>query len=59
VQARSSSWILTGALSGSGDSIKKDNTVRFTEIESKKGKIGLLEGSQVVKTGLELIKSQM
>src|SRR3970040_65037 len=43
----------------SGDLIKKDNTVRFTEIESKKGKIGLLEGSQVVKTGLELIKSQM
>ena len=43
----------------SGDSIKKDNTVRFTEIESKKGKIGLLEGSQVVKIGLGLIKSQM
>ena len=43
----------------SGESIKKDQTVRVTEEEAKKGSIGLLEGSQVVKTGLQLIKSQM
>jgi len=43
----------------SGDLIKKDETVRYTETESKKGKIGLLEGSQVVKTCLEIIKSKM
>jgi len=43
----------------SGDSIKKDNSKRFTEEEAKKGIIGLLEGSQVVTTSLQLIKSQM
>jgi 2,3-bisphosphoglycerate-independent phosphoglycerate mutase len=43
----------------SGDLIKKDETIRYTETESKKGKIGLLEGSQVVKTCLEIIKSKM
>ena len=43
----------------SGDQIEKDSTERYTEAEAKKGKIGMLEGSQVVKTGLELIKSKM
>jgi 2,3-bisphosphoglycerate-independent phosphoglycerate mutase len=43
----------------SGESIKKDQTVRVTEEEAKKGSIGFLEGSQVVKTCLQLIKSQM
>lgn len=43
----------------SGDLIEKDATVRYTEAEAKKGKIGLLEGSQVVNTGLNLIKSKM
>ena len=43
----------------SGESIKKDQTVRVTEEEAKKGSMGLLEGSQVVKTCLQLIKSQM
>ena len=43
----------------SGDLIEKDGTERYTETEAKKGKIGLLEGSQVVKTSLELIKSKM
>jgi 2,3-bisphosphoglycerate-independent phosphoglycerate mutase len=43
----------------SGESIKKDQTVRVTEEEAKKGSIRLLEGSQVVKTCLQLIKSQM
>lgn len=42
----------------SGDSIKKDEAVRYTEVEAKKGTIGLLEGSQVVRKSLELIKSQ-
>ncbi len=41
----------------SGDFIKSDETVRFTESEAKKGKLGLLEGAQVVKTSLEQIKS--
>ena len=42
----------------SGESIKNDQTVRFTEEEAKKGSLGFLEGSQVVKTCLQLIKSQ-
>ena len=43
----------------SGDSIKKDGTVRVTENEAKKGSIGLIEGVQVVKTALDLIKSEI
>jgi len=42
----------------SGDSIKDDGTVRVTENEAKKGSIGLIEGAQVVKTALNLIKSE-
>ncbi len=41
----------------SGYTVKKDNTKRVTEAEAKKGSIGLIEGSQVVATGLKLIKS--
>ena len=41
----------------SGDSVKKDGTVRFTEQEAKKGKIGLLAGADVIKTAIRLIKS--
>ena len=41
----------------SADSIKDDGTVRVTESEAKKGSIGLIEGAQVVKTSLDLIKS--
>jgi 2,3-bisphosphoglycerate-independent phosphoglycerate mutase len=40
----------------SGDSVKKDTSVRFTEKNAKIGSIGLLEGAQVVKTALQLIK---
>lgn len=40
----------------SGDHIKKDNCARFTEKNAKIGSIGLLEGSQVLKTALQLIK---
>jgi len=43
----------------SKDSIKKDQTKRMTEAEAKKGNIGLLEGVQVVKTALDLIKSEI
>jgi 2,3-bisphosphoglycerate-independent phosphoglycerate mutase len=43
----------------SGDSIKKDGTLRVTENEAKKGSIGLIEGVQVVKTALDLIKSEI
>ena len=43
----------------SGDSIKKDGTVRVTENEAKIGSIGLIEGVQVVKTALDLIKSEI
>ena len=46
-------------LLASGDFIKKDKTSRFTEIEAKKGNIGLIEGAEVVTTALNLIKSQM
>jgi len=41
----------------SGDMITNDATQRFTEAEAKKGAIGLIEGAQVVKTGIELFKT--
>ena len=41
----------------SGDMITNDDTKRFTEEEGKKGTIGLIEGAQVVKTGIELFKT--
>ena len=41
----------------SGDIITNDDTQRYTEIEAKKGAIGLIEGVQVVKTGINIIKS--
>jgi len=41
----------------SGDMITNDDTHRFTEAEAKKGAIGLIEGAQVVKTGIELFKT--
>lgn len=40
----------------SGNSIKKDGTTRFTEEQAKKGKIGLLAGSNVIKTAINLIR---
>ena len=43
----------------SKDSIKKDETKRMTETEAKKGNIGFIEGVQVVKTALDLIKSEI
>ncbi|WP_316505440.1 alkaline phosphatase family protein [Nitrosopumilus sp.] len=42
----------------SGDFIKNDGTTRMTEEQAKKGSIGLLQGAEVVKKSLELIKSQ-
>ena len=41
----------------SGDMITNDDTQRFTEAEAKKGTIGLIEGVQVVKTGIDLFKT--
>ena len=41
----------------SGDMITNDDTQRFTEAEAKKGAIGLIEGAQVVKTGIDLFKT--
>ena len=41
----------------SGDFINSDDTVRFTEDDAKRGKLGLLEGAQVVETALNQIKS--
>jgi len=38
--------------------ITNDNTQRFTETEAKKGKIGLIDGAQVITTGIDIIKSQ-
>ncbi len=43
----------------SKDSIKKDQAKRMTEAEAKKGNIGLIEGVQVLKTALDLIKSEI
>ena len=42
----------------SGNKIKNDGSQRFTESDGSKGKIGLLEGAQVVNTALDIIKSQ-
>ena len=41
----------------SGNMITNDDTQRFTEIEAKKGAIGLIDGVQVVKTGIDLFKT--
>jgi 2,3-bisphosphoglycerate-independent phosphoglycerate mutase len=40
----------------SADSVKKDSSSRFTETNAKIGSIGLLEGAQVLKTALQLIR---
>ena len=42
----------------SGDMVTNDDTQRFTEIEAKKGRIGLIDGAQVITTGIGVIKSQ-
>ena len=42
----------------SGGMIQNDNSQRFTENEAKLGKIGVIAGAQVVKTAINLIKSQ-
>ena len=42
----------------SGDRIRNDGTTRMTEKQAKMGSIGLLEGSGVLRTALELVKSQ-
>ncbi len=42
----------------SGGKTNTDQTNRFTETEAKKGSIGLIEGEQVVRTALKLIKFQ-
>ena len=41
----------------SGNMIANDDTQRFTETEAKKGAIGLIDGVQVVKTGIDLFKT--
>ena len=41
----------------SGNMITNDNSQRFTEEEGKNGAIGLIEGAQVVKTGIDLFKT--
>ena len=41
----------------SADFVTPDETVRFTESEAKKGRLGLLEGASVVKTAIGQIKS--
>jgi len=42
----------------SGNMITNDDTHRFTETEAKKGRIGLIDGAQVITTGIDIIKSQ-
>ena len=42
----------------SGDMVTNDDAQRFTETEAKKGKIGLIDGAQVITTGIDVIKSQ-
>ena len=40
----------------SGDMVKNDGSERYTEINSKNGRIGLIEGSQVIKKSIDIIK---
>ena len=42
----------------SGDFIRNDGTTRMTEVQAKKGSIGMLQGAEVVTKSLDLIKSQ-
>ena len=42
----------------SGNMVTSDDTQRFTETEAKKGRIGLIDGAQVITTGIDVIKSQ-
>jgi len=42
----------------SGNMIPNDDSQRFTEQEAKIGKIGLIDGVKVIKTGIDIIKSQ-
>ena len=42
----------------SGDMVTNDDTQRFTETEAKKGRIGLIDGAQVITIGIDVIKSQ-
>ena len=42
----------------SGDMVTNDDTQRFTEIEAKNGRIELIDGAQVITTGIDVIKSQ-
>ena len=42
----------------SGDMVTNDDTQRFTETEAKKGRIELIDGAQVITTGIDVIKSQ-
>ena len=42
----------------SGNMVTNDDTQRFTETEAKKGRIGLIDGAQVITTGISVIKSQ-
>ena len=42
----------------SGDMVTNDDTQHFTEIEAKKGRIELIDGAQVITTGIDVIKSQ-
>ena len=42
----------------SGDMVTNDDTQRFTETEAKKGRIELIDGAQVLTTGIDVIKSQ-
>ena len=42
----------------SGNMVTNDDTQRFTETEAKKGRIGLIDGAQVITTGIGVIKSQ-
>ena len=37
--------------------ITNDDSQRFTEEEGREGAIGLIEGAQVVKTGIDLFKT--
>ena len=41
----------------SGNMIENDNSQRFTEKEGKNGTIGLIDGADVVKTGISLFKT--
>jgi len=40
----------------SGDMVKNDDSLRYTETDAKNGRIGLIEGAEVIRKAIDIIK---